>query len=139
MFYNFCFCTLLIFMTGLGKTSSEYAGMKSVFSRFSGRGFDILAFPCGQFLGQELSCDMDIKAFAQAQRVQFTMMSKVDVNGENEAPIYSFLKNQPNCEGRINWNFSTKFLVSRGGRVQRLNAGILECVPAIETLLDQSS
>ncbi len=91
--------------------------MKALYAKYSARGFDIVAFPCGQFLGQELSCDMDIKAFAVARNIQFTMMSKVDaVNGEEEHPVYAFLKAQPGCDGPVRWNFHSKSPLTDGAQ-----------------------
>lgn len=95
--------------------------MVELHNKYSGYGFDILAFPCNQFGYQESSCDVDIKAFAKAKGAMFTMMSKIDVNGANEHPVYSFLKNQPGCAGNVMWNFRTKFLVSRTGEVKRFD------------------
>ncbi len=47
------------------------------------------------------------------------MFSKIDVNGENAAPVYQFLTSEkPDDEGNadIAWNFA-KFLVGKDGQV----------------------
>lgn len=115
--------------------------MNTLYSQYSDRGLEIIAFPSGQFLNQELSCDMDIKAFAENNDVKFTMMSKTDVNGDKESPVYSFLKAQPNCTGGIKWNFSSYFLIDRkGGVVKRFNGvKFINTASAIEECLAQSA
>jgi len=78
----------------------------------------VLAFPCNQFGGQEPGTNAEVKAFAQDKCPDtFPLFSKIDVNGDNEAPLYSFLKNrQGELLGRnIKWNFA-KFLVDRQGQ-----------------------
>lgn len=84
-----------------GKTSSEYKGLNQLYSTYSERGFDIIAFPSGQFLNQEYNTDEEIKQFTQSRGVQFNVMRKIDVNGSGESSVYSWLKNQPNCSGGI--------------------------------------
>lgn len=44
--------------------------------------------------------------------------AKVDVNGENEEPLFAFLKSQKGglMGNKVKWNF-TKFLVDRSGTV----------------------
>jgi len=100
-------------------TNSEYKAMVELHNKYSARGFDIIAFPCNQFGGQEKGCDVDIKEFALKKGAKFTMMSKIDVNGATEHEVYSFLKNQPGCSGQILWNFRSKFLISKSGVVTR--------------------
>ena len=50
--------------------------------------------------------------------VSFPQFSKIDVNGENEAPLYTYLKEQKKglVGKNIKWNF-TKFLIDRNGNV----------------------
>ena len=80
----------------------------------------MLAFPCNQFGGQEPGSNAEVKEFATSTYgVTFPMFAKIDVNGENESPLYTFLKGEQPGEGAtpdIVWNF-TKFLVAGDGRV----------------------
>ena len=82
--------------------------------------FMILGFPSNQFANQEPESNDKIKEFCSlTYDVKFDMFAKVDVNGENEAPIYKFLKsNQKGILGteNIKWNF-TKFLVDKEGNI----------------------
>jgi len=77
-----------------------------------------VAFPCNQFGGQEPGTEAEIKKFATGKYgVQFKMCSKIDVNGKDTHPLWSYLKDQlPGLMGltSIKWNF-TKFLISREG------------------------
>jgi len=80
----------------------------------------VLAFPCNQFGGQEPGTNAEIKAFAQSKCPNtFPLFDKIDVNGEGEAPLYTFLKSQEGgglFGSDILWNFA-KFLVNRQGKV----------------------
>ena len=80
----------------------------------------VLAFPCNQFANQEPGTNAEILEFATSNYdVNFPMFAKIDVNGESEAPLYTFLKAAQPGEGDssdIAWNFE-KFLVDGDGNV----------------------
>ena len=96
----------------------QYKGLEGVYQQFKNDPFIILGFPCNQFGAQEPGDENEIKQFCQlTYQVSFPMFKKVDVNGEQEAPLYTFLKNSlPGILGTkaIKWNF-TKFLVNKNG------------------------
>lgn len=79
-----------------------------------------MGFPCNQFGAQEPGSDAEVLEFATSKYdVTFPMFSKIEVNGDGEAGLYTFLKSgHPDEEGLhdIKWNF-TKFLVGRDGQV----------------------
>jgi|TARA_B110000908_G_scaffold46688_1_gene56909 glutathione peroxidase len=80
----------------------------------------VLGFPCNQFGAQEPGTNEEVLAFAKSKyNVNFPMFAKLEVNGDDAAPLYQWLKSeQPDDEGKedIPWNF-TKFLVASDGRV----------------------
>jgi glutathione peroxidase len=79
----------------------------------SPKGFQILAFPCNQFGGQEPGTDEEIQNYVKSLQVPFPVYSKVNVNGKEISELFKFLKEKSNLSGnRITWNFG-KFLVSR--------------------------
>ncbi|KAJ5834926.1 Glutathione peroxidase [Penicillium robsamsonii] len=82
--------------------------------------FTIIGFPCNQFGNQDPGSDDDIQSFCQLNYgVTFPVLGKLDVNGANAAPVWTFLKEQqPGILGmkRVKWNFE-KFLVSADGKV----------------------
>ena len=84
------------------------------------RGFSVLAFPCNQFGEQEPGSAAQIAAFCDSKyQISFPLFARVDVNGDDSSPLWSFLKQaQPGILGTtaIKWNF-TKFLVSPTGEV----------------------
>lgn len=83
------------------------------------KGLEIIGFPCNQFASQDPGTNDEIKSFCQLNYgVTFPMMSKIEVNGENEEPLYTFLKNEKGglLGKAIKWNF-TKFLIDREGNV----------------------
>jgi glutathione peroxidase len=100
--------------------TSQYQGLESLYRTFQDQGFVILGFPCNQFGGQEPGDDSEIAQFCQKNYgVSFPMFSKIDVNGQNAAPLYQQLKQEaPGLLGTeaIKWNF-TKFLVNQQGEV----------------------
>lgn len=81
--------------------------------KYSAKGLSILAFPCNQFGAQEPKSENEIKEFVGKFKVEFDMFSKVEVNGDNEHPLFKFIKSKLNISS-IKWNF-TKFLVNRQG------------------------
>ncbi|KAJ6138346.1 hypothetical protein N7471_004832 [Penicillium samsonianum] len=82
--------------------------------------FTVIGFPCNQFGSQDPGSDDDIQSFCQLNYgVTFPVLGKLDVNGANAAPVWTFLKEQqPGIMGmkRVKWNFE-KFLVSADGKV----------------------
>ena len=97
----------------------QFAGLEELYQRYRDRGLVILGFPCGQFLGQELSTGEDAASFCSLNYgVSFPMMKKVRVNGRYEDPIFTYLKHAApgTLTSCIKWNF-TKFLVDRKGNV----------------------
>lgn len=98
----------------------QYEGLNNLYREFRDKGFVVLGFPCNQFGNQEPGSDSDIATFCDVNyRIEFPLFSKIEVNGSNEHPLYSFLKNEaPGLLGTkaIKWNF-TKFLVDKNGKV----------------------
>jgi glutathione peroxidase len=98
----------------------QYQGLESLYKEFKNSGLVILGFPCNQFGAQEPGNDSEIKQFCSlTYDVSFPIMSKINVNGSDAAPIYDFLKSSaPGFLGTeiIKWNF-TKFLVGKDGKV----------------------
>lgn len=100
--------------------TSQYEGLENLFDKYKNEDFMVLGFPSNQFANQEPESNEKIKEFCSlTYEVKFDMFAKIDVNGDNEAPIYKFLKsNQKGILGTeaIKWNF-TKFLVDKDGNI----------------------
>jgi glutathione peroxidase len=100
--------------------TSQYEGLENLYEKYKNEDFMVLGFPSNQFANQEPQSNEKIKEFCSlTYEVKFDMFAKIDVNGENEAPIYKFLKsNQKGILGTeaIKWNF-TKFLVDKDGTI----------------------
>ena len=100
--------------------TSQYEGLENLYEKYKNEDFMVLGFPSNQFANQEPQSNEKIKEFCSlTYEVKFDMFAKIDVNGENEAPLYKFLKsNQKGILGseNIKWNF-TKFLVDKNGNV----------------------
>lgn len=98
----------------------QYAGLQALYDKFREKGFAVLGFPCNQFGHQEPGGEAEIEQFcARNYGVTFPMFAKIDVNGANAHPLYTYLKSEkPGILGTeaIKWNF-TKFLVGPDGTV----------------------
>lgn len=98
----------------------QYEGLEKLYKEYQDKGLVVLGFPCNQFGAQEPGSEEEIGAFCQVNYgVSFPMFSKIDVNGSNEHPLYTFLKKEKGGilgTKNIKWNF-TKFLVNRDGKV----------------------
>jgi len=119
----------------------QYKGLESLYESLHGKGLEVLGFPCNQFGSQEPGSEKEIASFCELNYgVTFPMFAKVDVNGDDAAPLWKWLKKEkPGLLGSeaVKWNF-TKFLVDRKGNVvERFapNDTPESIAPAIEKLL----
>ena len=98
----------------------QYKGLEQLQKDYSKKGFSVLGFPCNQFGKQEPGDSDAIQSFCDlTYQTSFPLFKKVEVNGDNSAPLYQFMKTQaPGIMGSkgIKWNF-TKFLINRNGEV----------------------
>ncbi len=121
----------------------QYDDLQNIYEKYNGAGFEILDFPCNQFGNQAPGSNEEIVSFCDAKfGITFKHYAKIDVNGENEHPLYRFLKEEKGFKGfdeenpltpllqrmlerthkdyaetsDIKWNF-TKFLIDRKGHV----------------------
>lgn len=97
----------------------QYQGLEELYKKYKDQGFEILDFPSNQFGGQAPGTDAEIQNFCTARfGTTFDRFAKIDVNGENEDPLYSYLKKSQGglLVDKIKWNF-TKFLIDRDGNV----------------------
>lgn len=98
--------------------TKQYAPLEAMYQRLKEKGFVILGFPCNQFAGQEPGTNEEIQAFCQLNYgVQFPVFAKLNVNGSDAHPLYTYLKAETGGD-RIKWNFN-KFLIDKAGNVIR--------------------
>ncbi|KAI9071145.1 hypothetical protein K1719_046895 [Acacia pycnantha] len=101
-----------------GLTNSNYTGLNQLYEKYKDRGLEILGFPCNQFGAQEPGSNEEIVDFVCTRfKSEFPIFDKIEVNGDNTAPLYKFLKS---CQwgiigDNIQWNFA-KFLVDKDGK-----------------------
>ena len=99
----------------------QFEGLEALYKEYKDKGFTVIGFPSNQFGGQDPGTNEEIRSFCQLNYgVTFPMMGKIDVNGDNAAPLYTFLKKEEGgiLGDDIKWNF-TKFLVDKYGNVIR--------------------
>lgn len=98
----------------------QYAGLEALYRKYKSRDFEVLAFPCNQFGGQEPGNANEIVSFCKlTYDVTFPLLAKIEVNGEGADPLFAYMKQvKPGVFGSkaVKWNF-TKFLVDRQGKV----------------------
>ncbi len=117
----------------------QFDGLEKLNEKYRDRGLVVIGFPCNQFANQDPGSDSEIEGFCRLNYgVSFQIMKKVDVNGDEEHPIFTFLKEQAPKEevhglkakiasaafskmsksvkkdSDIKWNF-TKFLIAKDG------------------------
>jgi len=121
----------------------QYKQLQELHDKYADKGLAVLGFPCNQFGSQEPGSAEEIATFCKDNyAVTFDMFAKIDVNGDNAAPLYKLLTSKetdPKFAGNIKWNFE-KFLIGRDGQiVARFATGVKpdapEVVKAIETEL----
>lgn len=97
----------------------QFEGLEELHQSYKDQGLVVIGFPCNQFGSQDPGSNEEIGDFCQKNYgVSFLMMQKIDVNGDNEHPLYTWLKKQEGgfLTDGIKWNF-TKFLINRQGEV----------------------
>jgi glutathione peroxidase len=117
----------------------QYEGLEKLYQKYRDQGFEILDFPCNQFLAQAPGTNDEIAEFCQLNYgISYKIFSKIEVNGDDTHPLYKFLKEQQTEDienensaklkevlfnlkqvfpgSSIKWNF-TKFLVDHEGSV----------------------
>lgn len=98
--------------------TKQYAGLEEIYKNYKDKGFEILAFPCNQFGGQEPGTNEEIKEFCSTKfDVTFKLFDKIDVNGKDQSPLYKILtNNEITGKSDIKWNFE-KFLIDKNGNL----------------------
>lgn len=96
----------------------QYVGLQELYDKYKDKGFEILDFPCNQFGHQTPGSNAEIGSFCTGRfGITFRQFDKIEVNGEHESPLYTWLKAQKGGIGvNIKWNF-TKFLIDKNGEV----------------------
>ena len=97
----------------------QYDELEKLYEKYHSQGFEILDFPCNQFGQQAPGTDESIHEFCKLNfGTEFPRFKKIKVNGPEEDPLFTYLKEQKGGIGgkKIKWNF-TKFLVDREGKV----------------------
>jgi glutathione peroxidase len=97
----------------------QFDGLEKLWQDYRDRGFTVIGFPSNQFANQEPGSDDEVQEACRINfGVTFPRMAKIDVNGKNEDPLFTYLKKEQGgmLGSTIKWNF-TKFLVDREGNV----------------------
>jgi len=98
----------------------QYADLEKLYEKYKDK-LVIIGFPANNFAQQEPGTNKEISEFCTKNYgVTFPMAEKVDVIGENTAPLFKYLTEEAKKLGVadpvIKWNF-TKFLVDEDGKL----------------------
>ena len=94
--------------TGCGLTP-QYQGLQELYERYHDQGFEILDFPCNQFMGQAPGSAEEINQFCSLHyRTSFPRFAKIKVNGKEASPLYQWLKFLIDRQGQVVHRFSSK-------------------------------
>ena len=99
--------------------TKQFEALQALYQQYKDQGLVVLGFPCNQFNQQDPDAIEQIVEFCSLNyNVDFPMFDKIEVNGDNEHPLYTYLKSQQSglFNEDIKWNF-TKFLVNKKGEV----------------------
>ncbi len=117
----------------------QYEGLEKLQRTYGDQGFTVLGFPCNQFLGQEPGTSDEIATFCSTTYgVTFPLFEKIDVNGEDQHPLYAELTQIEDADGAagdVQWNFE-KFLIAPDGSVTRFRPGVEPEDPAIVSAIE---
>jgi len=139
--------TLIVNVASQCGLTPQYSGLQNLQNRYGDQGFSVLGFPCNQFLGQEPGTPKEIATFCETSYgVTFPLFEKIDVNGDDQHPLYTQLNDVADAEGHtgdIRWNFE-KFLVDDDGTIiarfaPQVEPESDEIVSAIEGALNDKS
>ena len=117
----------------------QYEQLEQLQHTYGERGFQVIGFPCNQFMGQEPgSMDEILEYCSTTWGVTFPVMDKVRVNGRNGAPLYKALKKTENVEGekgRVGWNFE-KFVLTPSGELHRFRSQTTPDAPEVVAVIE---
>jgi len=117
----------------------QYEGLQKIYNQYKDKGFEILAFPCNDFKGQEPGSNDEIKEFCEANYgVTFKLFDKIKILGDDKLPLYDMLINSDSVEkGDVKWNFE-KFLISKDGSiVARFPTKVKPTASAVTDLIEK--
>lgn len=121
----------------------QYKGLQSLYQKYHEKGFEILAFPCNDFAGQEPGSAEEIKQFCSVNyQVTFPLFEKITLKGKNASPLFKILTDNPvTGKSSVKWNFE-KFIIDKEGNIVKRFRSITKpeskkIIKQIEALLER--
>ncbi len=98
----------------------QYEGLQALYTKYGGDNFTIIGFPANNFMGQEPGSNEEIQEFCQSNYgVEFPMMSKISVKGDDIHELYKWLTSKDQngvMDSEVSWNFQ-KYLIDENGNL----------------------
>jgi glutathione peroxidase len=105
----------------------QYKQLEELYKTYASKGLVVVGFPCNQFGGQEPGSNAEIKTFCSKNYgVTFPMMSKIDVKGPQQSPLYAWLTQKSQnqiLDSEVKWNFQKYLIDENGNLVKMLPSG----------------
>lgn len=101
--------------------TKQYEELQKLHEQFGSK-VTILGFPANNFGGQEPGSNLEIGEFCKKNYgVTFQMFEKISVKGDDQHPLYAYLKEKTGQEP--SWNFC-KYIVKPDGTVKFFNSKV---------------
>lgn len=101
----------------------QYEQLQDLYAHYKDSNFTIIGFPSNDFGKQEPGTNDEIQEFCKLNYgVEFPMMAKVVVKGDNKADVYKFLTEKALNgleDSEVQWNFQ-KYLIDEEGKLVRV-------------------
>ena len=118
----------------------QYQGLQSLYEHYGPQRFSVLAFPCNQFLFQEMGSASAIRRFCTDKySVTFPLFAKLKVKGKSQSPLYHLLDSHPDDLGKagpVAWNFEKFLLDAQGQVVRRFRSKVTPQDPALTAAIE---
>jgi glutathione peroxidase len=134
--------TLVVNVASRCGLTPQYAQLEELQQEYADRGFTVLGVPCNQFAGQEPGTAEEISTFCSATYgVTFPMTEKLEVNGDDAAPLYRLLTEVPDAAGEagpVQWNFEKFVLDAQGQVVGRFRPRTEPTAPEVRAAIESA-
>ena len=110
---------LVVNTASLCGNTPQYEGLEKLHETYAPKGFTVIGVPSGDFGGQELATNKEVKTFCTSKfGIKFPMTETEHVKGPEAVPFYRWAAATLGADNTPTWNFH-KYLVGKDGRLIR--------------------
>jgi len=97
--------------------TKQYNDLQWIWDKYKNKDFILIGVPSNDFGSQEPGTNSEIKNFCETNfKVNFPLMEKAKVKGDNAHPFYLWAKNSFGSSAEPKWNFH-KILIDKNGKI----------------------